>query len=113
MVAELPALKRLYLHELASVGDAGLAHLAAAKDLEVLDIWSVPKMTDATVAVIAGLPNLKELSIRETGCSEKALEMLAAIPTLESLTFKNGAVSPAMADKVKAAKAWKKLDLAK
>ena len=44
---------------------------------------------------------------------EKAVEMLAAIPTLESLTFKNGAVSPAMADKVKAAKAWKKLDLAK
>ena len=113
VLADLPALKRLYLHELASVGDAGLAQLAAAKNLEVLDLWSVPKMTDATVAVIAKLPNLKELSIRETGCSEKALEKLAAIPTLESLTFKNGAVSPAMADKVKAAKAWKKLDLAK
>jgi len=113
VLADLPALKRLYLHELASVGDAGLAQLVAAKNLEVLDLWSVPKMTDATVAVIAKLPNLKELSIRETGCSEKALEMLAAIPTLESLTFKNGAVSPAVADKVKAAKAWKKLDLAK
>jgi hypothetical protein len=109
----LPALKRLYLHELASVGDAGLAHLAAAKDLEVLDIWSVPKMTDATVAVIAGLPNLKELSIRETGCTEKAVEALAAMPKLESLTFKNGAVAPAVAEKAKAAKAWKKLDLGK
>ena len=85
VLADLPALKRLYLHELASVGDAGLAELVAAKNLEVLDLWSVPKMTDATVAVIAKLPNLKELSIRETGCSEKALEMLAAIPTLESL----------------------------
>jgi hypothetical protein len=113
VLADLPALKRLYLHELASVGDAGLAHLAAAKNLEVLDLWSVPKMTDATVAVIAKLPNLKELSIRETGCTEQALEKLAAIPTLESLTFKNGAVSPAVADKVKAAKAWKKLELAK
>jgi hypothetical protein len=113
VLAELPALKRLYLHELASVGDAGLAHLAAAKDLEVLDIWSVPKMTDATVAVIAGLPNLKELSIRETGCTEKAVEALAAMPKLESLTFKNGAVAPAVAEKAKAAKAWKKLDLGK
>jgi hypothetical protein len=113
VLADLPALKRLYLHELASVGDAGLTHLFAAKNLEVLDIWSVPKMTDATVAVIAKLPNLKELSIRETGCTEQALEKLAAIPTLESLTFKNAAVSPAVAAKVKAAKTWKKLDLAK
>jgi hypothetical protein len=113
VLADLPALKRLYLHELASVGDAGLTHLVAAKNLEVLDIWSVPKMTDATVAVIAKLPNLKELSIRETGCTEQALEKLAAIPTLESLTFKNAAVSPAVAAKVKAAKTWKKLDLAK
>jgi len=113
VLADLPALKRLYLHELASVGDAGLANLAAAKNLEVLDIWSVPKMTDATAAVIAGLPNLRELSIRETGCTEKAIETFAAMPKLESLTFKNGDVPPAVAEKAKAAKAWKKLDLAK
>ena len=113
VLADLPALKRLYLQELASVSDAGLARLASAKNLEVLDVWSVPKMTDTTVAVIATLPNLKELSIRETGCTETGLAKLAAMPTLESLTFKNGAVSPAVADKVKAAKNWKKLDLAK
>jgi len=111
VLADLPALKRLYLHELASVGDAGLAHLAAAKQLEVLDIWSVPKMTDATAAVIAGLPNLKELSIRETGVTERALERLATMPALESLTLKSAAVSPEAAAKAKAAKAWKKLDL--
>ncbi|MFM7243097.1 MAG: hypothetical protein ACKO40_02840 [Planctomycetaceae bacterium] len=113
VLADLPALKRLYLHELASVGDDGLKHLAAAKDLEVLDIWSVPKMTDASVAVIAGLQNLKELSIRETGVTETSLQVLAALPKLESLTFKNAAVSPEAAAKVKAAKAWKKLDLGK
>ena len=113
VLGDLPGLKRLSLHELASVGDAGLAQLAAAERLEVLDIWSVPKMTDATAAVIAGLPNLRELSIRETGCSETALERLAAMPKLESLTFKNGAVSAAVAGKLKAAKAWKKLDLGK
>jgi hypothetical protein len=111
VLADLPALKRLYLHELASVGDTGLAELRAAQGLEVLDIWSLPKMTDASVAVIGGLPNLKELSIRETGVSEKALEAIAAMPKLESLTFKNGGVSAAAAAKLKAAKAWKKLDL--
>jgi hypothetical protein len=38
VVAKLPRLKRLYLHELASLGDEGLRQLAAATDLEVLDI---------------------------------------------------------------------------
>lgn len=113
VLAELPALQRLALHELASVGDAGLAHLAAAKGLEVLDIWSVPEMTDASVAVIAGLPNLRELSLRETGVTERALDTLAALPKLESLTFKNGTVSPAATGKVKAAKPWKRLELGK
>jgi len=111
VLAELPALERLSLHELASVGDAGLTGLAAAGELEALDIWSVPQLTDETVAVIARLPKLRELSIRETGATEAALDLLAAAPALESLTFKNGVVSPAVAERVRAAKPWKKLDL--
>jgi hypothetical protein len=111
VLADLPKLERLYLHELASVGDEGLRHLAAAKSLAVLDIWSLPGMTDASTAVIAVLPNLKELSIREVGVTEQSLAAFAAMPKLQSLTFKNGSVSPAVAAKIKAAKAWKKLDL--
>ena len=111
VVAKLPRLKRLYLHELASVGDEGLRQLAAAKDLEVLDIWSLPKMTDASMAVIAGLPNLKELSIRETGVTEASAEKIATMPKLQSLTFKNnGPLSPANAAKLTGRK-WSKLDL--
>ena len=111
VVAKLPRLKRLYLHELASVGDEGLRQLAAAKDLEVLDIWSLPKMTDASMAVIAGLPNLKELSIRETGVTEASVEKIAAMPKLQSLTFKNnGPLSPANAAKL-TGKKWSKLEL--
>jgi len=70
-------------------------------------------MTDATVAVIAGLPNLKELSIRETGVTEQGLARLVAMPALESLTFKGAVLSPEAAARAKAAKAWKKLDLGK
>jgi hypothetical protein len=106
-------LERLYLHELSSVGDVGLAHLAACKGLKVLDIWSVPTMSDASVKVIARLPDLRELSIRDTAVTEAALETIAAMPKLESLTFRNGAVSPAAAAKLAAAKTWKKLDVVK
>lgn len=106
----LPRLRRLYLHELPSVGDEGIAHLAAARNLEVLDIWSVPRMTDASAAVLATLPNLKELSIRETGMSEASLDTIAGLPSLVSLTFKNGDVSPMNAKKL-TAKNLKKLDL--
>jgi Leucine-rich repeat (LRR) protein len=111
VLAKLPRLKRLYLHELASVGDEGLRQLAAAKELEVLDIWSLPQMTDASVGVIAGLPNLKELSIRETGVTEASVEKIAAMPKLQSLTFKNnGPLSAANAAKL-TGKKWSKLDL--
>jgi F-box/leucine-rich repeat protein 14 len=111
VLGKLPRLKRLYLHELASVGDAGLAALEKCPDLEVLDIWSLPQMTDATVGVIAGLANLKELTIRETGVTEAAVDRILALPKLESLTFKdNGRLSAATAAKL-AARRWKKLDL--
>ena len=56
---DLPKLRKLYLHELASVGDSGLVHIASLKSLEVLDIWSVPQMTDATMDVICALPQLE------------------------------------------------------
>lgn len=111
VLGDLPALERLVLHELASVGDAGLARLAAAPRLQGLDLWSMPKVTDASAAAIAALPRLTELSIRATGMTEAALPVLAAAPHLESLIFANGPVSPAVAEQVKAAKAWKKLDL--
>jgi hypothetical protein len=60
----------LYLHELTSVSNSGLKHLSALTSLELLDIWTVPQLTDATVDVIASLSHLKELSIRATGVTD-------------------------------------------
>jgi len=109
--AYLPELKRLYLHEMASISDTGLANLASVKSLELLDIWAVPRMTDATVEVIATLPNLKELSIRTTDVTDAAIDRLLATPNLQSLTLKdNGLVTPEGL-KTLSSKKWSKLDI--
>jgi hypothetical protein len=68
-------------------------------------------MTDVSIDVIAALPNLKELSIRETGVTEASVDKIAAMPKLQSLTFKNnGPLSAANAAKLTNRK-WSKLDL--
>jgi F-box/leucine-rich repeat protein 14 len=108
---DLPKLRRLYLHELSSVGDSGLAHLSALKSLELLDIWTVPQMTDAAVDAIAGLPNLKELSIRATGVTDGAVDKLLKMPGLQAVTFKdNGSVTADGLQKL-ASRKWAKIDV--
>lgn len=108
--SDLPKLKRLYLHEL-SVSDDGLKQLANLEALEQLDVWTVPGLTDATIDVIAKLPNLKDLSLRTTGITDAAIDKILAMPALESLTVKeNGGVSEAALLKLKS-KEWKKLDI--
>lgn len=108
---ELPELRRLYLHELSSVGDTGLANLGALESLELLDVWAVPEMTDATVEVIAGLPNLRELSLRETGVTDEAIDRLLAMPNLRALTLKDNAGITAAGLEKLAGKQWSKLDV--
>lgn len=108
---DLPKLRRLYLHELSSVGDAGLKHLAALKSLEVLDIWTVPQMTDATVDVIATLPHLKDLTIRTTGVTDNSIDKLLNISGLQSLTFKENGLVTADGLKKLTSRKWSKLDL--
>lgn len=108
---DLPKLRRLYLHELSSVGDNGLKHLEGLKTLELLDIWTVPQMTDATVDIIATLPNLKELSLRATGVTDATVDKLLNMKGLQVLTFKeNGSVTPDGLKKLGTRK-WTKLDI--
>jgi hypothetical protein len=63
------------------------------------------------VQLIAGLPNLKELSIRETGVTEASVGAIASMPMLQSLTFKdNGPLSTENREKLMGC-TLKKLDL--
>jgi hypothetical protein len=111
VVAQLPALEQLALHELASVGDAGVAQLAAAGNLRVLDIWALPLVTDASAAVIAALPELEELSLRETAVTAAGLEIILANEKLHSLTFRGDL--PAVTLVKISARKWRKLDIAR
>ena len=107
----LPKLRKLYLHELHSVTDEGLKHLAALQALELLDIWSVDKMSDATVDLIVTLPHLKELTIRTTEVTDATVDKLLGMKSLQTLTFKeNGAVTEEAVKKLNTRK-WMKLDL--
>jgi hypothetical protein len=76
----------------------------------VLDIWSVPQLSDSTMEVIAGLPNLKELSIRSTGITDAAVDAILKLNNLKVLTLKeNGQVSAEAVSKLSTRK-WDKLD---
>jgi Leucine-rich repeat (LRR) protein len=108
---DMPQLARLYLHELASVGDGGLKHLGQLQSLELLDIWTLPQMTDATVDVIATLPNLKELSIRTTGVTDATVDKLLGMPGLRSLTLKDNAQVTEAGLKKLSGRDWAKLEL--
>ena len=70
----------------------------------------MPLVSDASAQVIAGLPALEELSIRETAMTPAALEAVLANERITSLTFKNGDVPAAVREKLSTRK-WKKLDL--
>ena len=108
---DMPKLKRLYLHELSSVSDSGLKNLGSLQSLELLDIWAIQQMTDATVDVIATLPKLKELTIRDTGVTDASIDKILAMPSLQSLTFKDNASVTEEGKKKLASKKWAKLDL--
>jgi hypothetical protein len=101
---ELPTIRRLYLYELSSITDAGMANIVHLKDLEILDIWEVP-VTDKSMETIAKSASLKTLLLRGTDVSDAGLELLLTMPKLESVTLTdNVKVSPAMIQKLRDAK---------
>ena len=106
---ELQTIKRLYLQELPSVTDAGVANIAVLKDLETLDVWEVP-ITDKSVEIIAKFAAMKELLLRGTKITDKGLELLLTMPKLEKVTLTDNVnVTPAMIQKLRDAKKFEVL----
>ena len=102
--SELTTLRRLYLYELTSVSDAGMAKLAHLQSLDTLEIWDVP-VTDKTMEVIVKLPALKTLILRATKITDAGVELLLTMSSLESVTFAdNPQITPAAIQKLQEAK---------
>ncbi|MCL2005695.1 MAG: hypothetical protein FWG73_05970 [Planctomycetaceae bacterium] len=106
---ELPTVRRLYLQELSSVTDTGMANIANLKELEILDIWEV-LITDRSMEVIGKLENLKTLMLRGTNVTDAGLEVLLSMPSLESVTLTdNSSVTSAMIQRLRDAEKFEVL----
>jgi tRNA A-37 threonylcarbamoyl transferase component Bud32 len=71
VIETLTGLETLRFEDPNEITDAGLARLASLKNLRALNVVS-PRMSDASLEVIAKLPNLERLSLGITGYGSEA-----------------------------------------
>ena len=83
IVRLLPELRDLGI-EFSALTDAGLAHLARARQLERLDLYGT-KITDAGLARLAALPKLKDLNVGGTQVTIAGLNRCLQSCPLETL----------------------------
>jgi len=103
-IASIKGLTRLQLNH-DRVTDAGLAALAHHPALESLMFspQMTPRLTDASLATVATLKALKELTINDTVLTyEGGLKLLKALPNLQKLTLGKVGLSDADLAKLKA-----------
>ncbi len=85
-LAGIPSLDRLRNLSIGrtSVTDAGLMHLAGAKNLEWLDL-SGTSVTDKGAAIIADMPRLTQLFLEGTKITDASLPIVGKLKSLEEL----------------------------
>jgi hypothetical protein len=69
------------------------AILAAASDVAILEMGN-PDVTDATLAVLLEMPNLRELTLNDTAVTDAGLATLARLPALERLRIARTQITP-------------------
>ncbi len=80
----IKSLEELDVSETSLITDAGLAHIGAMKNLRKLNLWKVP-VTDAGVAHLATLKKLKWLNLDQTFVTDDGLKHLTGMTELEFL----------------------------
>ena len=85
----LPKLRELHIEYTNSVTPAGLAHLGELKSLEKLSLSAAnadgPRLGDAAIRSVVGLPALRELSVMECGMTDAGAKLLEQMPQLTGL----------------------------
>lgn len=86
-VAGLDKLERLEMLEIVdtNITDAGLAHVAAIRNLRSLDLSKCATGTDAGLTHLQKLKTLRNLRLAELPLTGSGLKVLARLPQLESL----------------------------
>jgi hypothetical protein len=87
-------LETLYVFK-PKITDAGVKRLANLISLKKLELLRVPELTDATLAHIAGLTNLEEITLSGANITGTGLVHLAGMGKLKSLVIPNTALDDA------------------
>jgi Leucine-rich repeat (LRR) protein len=83
-VAVLPNLRTLDL-SFSLVTDAGIERLKPLEGVTDLNLYSVERITDVSIAYIRGWRHLERLNLRGTDITDTSLQYLAGFPALKSL----------------------------
>jgi hypothetical protein len=72
---------------------AGYAILADKPDVAILEMGN-PDVTDETLELLVGLPQLRELTLNDSAVTDAGLATLARLPALETLRIARTKVTP-------------------
>lgn len=75
--------------------DEAMVHLKQLEQLKRLDLTDCPKIGDATLDVVAGIPTLDVLILRRTGITDDGLQAVTALPKLRAIDLRNTNISDA------------------
>jgi len=84
VLRKFPELGQLSIEFAPNLSEAGMVHLSALSNLEVLSIKFAP-ITDDCLASLISLENLQVLQLYDTDVSDAGLEYLARMPRLRAL----------------------------
>jgi internalin A len=85
-IARLPGLRELLLKE-SQATDEGLRQIGKMTGLEELYIWDARAVTDAGVAHLKGLKNLKIIHINGSRITDESLALLSSLPSMEEMSL--------------------------
>ncbi len=88
-LASQPGIKTLLLHGTQAT-DGGLKHIGKMASLEAIYFWDATSITDAGVAHLAGLKNLKKIHISRSQITDESLVLLSSLPMIEELSLQEG-----------------------
>ena len=94
-LSDLRALKSLWLRgEDLKISDAGMRHIGGLTGLERLHLSRIDSVTDAGITYLKDLKSLRSLDVGKSTITEKAVETISGMESVEELWLSNNLKSP-------------------